>query len=160
MVFPPIHWFMGIQGAGGIISDIMFLAKKEFDGKLKTAEGTLSVAGDLATLTASSGKDMYLAKAYVSATTENADTAAEVSVTIELKVNGVIKGTWRAQITDRKLTNESRASSSVNYQFAMTGIKVAATQIIKLEVIQVGALIEANGELVCFEETTGETPVI
>ncbi len=138
------------------LSDIEFLAKKEFDGKLRTAKGTLSATGDLATITANSGKDMYLAKAKVSARIE--DTAKNRTVIVELKVNGVIKATWACDLSAQFTT--IGATSSIGYEFVMSGIKVAATQIIKLEVVTLDASVEVNGELVVFEETTGESPVI
>ena len=152
MVFPPTHWFQGLGGRRARLSDIEFLAKKEFDGKLRQNDGTRasSVTGDLATLTANTGKDMYLAKAKISAIMENS-TSADLDV--ELKVNGVIKATWSARldVTDAPITN---------YEFAVTGLKVAATQIIKIEVITINTGMEVNGELVCFEEDTGVDPTI
>lgn len=146
----PIVIFPSIL-AGGIVSDIMFLAKKEFDSKLKTDEGTLSATGDLCTITASSGKDLYLGKAKVSIRMES--NTALAGAIIELKANGVIMATWAAEI-------ELDGDSSNSYEFVISGIKVAATQIIKLEAVTVDADVEVNGELVCFEETTGATPVI
>jgi len=53
-----------ITGAS-TLSDIMFISVKEFGSKLRTTEGTLSATGYLCTLTANTGKDMYLAKAKV-----------------------------------------------------------------------------------------------
>ena len=139
------------------MSDIEFLAKKEFDGKLRTAEGTLTATGDLATITANSGKDMYLAKTKVSVRQTTSDRASR-TVIVELKVNAVIKSTWSCDLNAQSTT--IGATSSIGYEFVLSGVKVAATQIIKLEVITIDADMEVNGELVVFEETTGETPVI
>ena len=159
MVFPPVHWFQGL-GAGVVIrdvGDIEFLSKKEFDGKLVENEGTRTTTGDLATLTASSGKDMYLAKAKVSATT--VAESFDEDIIIELKVNGVIKETWATNLN--RTSGGVGKSAADEYEFATSGIKVAATQIIKLEVVTITATsVQANGVIVCFEETTGETPVI
>ena len=62
MVFPIIQFIL--QAAGLTIeeedemSDIQFLAVKEFDGKLVHAEVNQASTGDGATLTAASGKDL------------------------------------------------------------------------------------------------------
>ena len=138
------------------LSDIEFLMKKEFDSKLRTAEGTLSVTGDLATLTANSGKDMYLAKAKVSARSETTNTSNDVAI-VELKVNGAVKATWVCQLN---VTSSGAGTTNPSYEFVVSGLKVAATEIIKLEVISLNANVEVSGELVVVEETTGESPVI
>ena len=157
MVNPPIHPMSGLTAVvEKTLSDIEFLAKKEFDGKLKTNEGTLSVTGDLATLTASAGKDLYLAKAKVSVRLE-ANAVTEFSI-VELKVNGVIKATWGVSLYGINIA--SAGSSSQNHEFVVSGLKVAATQVIKLEAVLVGPNTEVNGELVCFEEPTGGDPTI
>jgi len=157
MVFP---WISFLQERKKRLSDIEYLAIKEFDGKLRTTEGTLSVTGDLATLTANSGKDMYLAKAKVNCRLENTNAGSEIAV-IELKagVSGseVVKATWACQLN---AGTGGEGTSETSYEFVVSGIKVAASQIIKLEVITLDTLIEANGELVVFEETTGESPAV
>ena len=66
--------------SGATMSDIMFLAKKEFDGKLRQNDGTRTTAGDLATLTATTGKDMYLAYAKVNIF----DNASNFSITLSI----------------------------------------------------------------------------
>ena len=158
MVYPPVHPFSSLTIlVKKTLSDIEFLAKKEFDGKLRTAEGTLTATGDLATITANSGKDMYLAKTKVSVRQTTSDRNSR-TVIVELKVNAVIKSTWSCDLNAQSTT--IGATSSIGYEFVLSGVKVAATQIIKLEVITIDADMEVNGELVVFEETTGETPVI
>ena len=157
MVFPPIHWFQGIKGKRGRLSDIEFLAKKEFDGKLVKNEGFLSTTGDLATLTASSGKDMYIARAKVIVYINISTSAGSVADEIVLKINNVIVETAKATI------EASTGGSGVNtfaYEFKNIGHKVAATQIIKLQVITLDTQTDVEGFIECFEETTGETPVI
>ena len=47
------------------LSDVLVLAVKEFLGKTKYDEGAATSTGDVATLTASTGKDMYFAKGQV-----------------------------------------------------------------------------------------------
>ena len=152
-------WSLFLKERRKRLSDIEYLAIKEFDGKLTTGEGTLTVTGDLVTITAAVGKDMYLAKAKVSVRLETiSGVTSNKQVIIELKANGVIKGTWAAVLhTD---IDDVGGDSNATYEFAIAGIKVAATEIIKLEVVTLGTLIEANGELVVFEEDTGATPAV
>lgn len=153
MVRPPIHWMQGLSPAvvKKTLSDIEFLAKKEFDGKLVTDEGTRTTTGDIATLTANTGKDMYLAKAKFSIETTNTGIQRAI---VELKVNAVIKATASVIL-------QAGAGTTVeSYEFITSGLKVIATQIIKIEAITLQTGLTINGELVCFEETTGETPVI
>ena len=148
MVFPWISFLK--EGGKKRLSDIEYLAIKEFDGKLRNAKGAnRTTTGDLATLTANSGKDMYLAVAKASC-----DFSGNGSATLVLKVNGTIEGTWRVEtMTNATLENP-------HYEFALKGVKVAATQIIKLEVTVADVDLAISGELVCFEETTGESPQI
>ena len=161
MVFPWIHFPTILpKGGAATLSDIMFLAVKEYNGggtsKLFTDEGTLSATGDLASITASSGKDLYLAKAKVSARHETGATGTATGI-VELKANGTIVATWAARL---HIPTGTSANSVAEYEFAVSGIKVAATEIIKLEAVTVDANLEVNGELVCWEETTGADPAI
>jgi len=162
MVFP---WIPFLKERKKRLSDIEFLAIKEFDGKLKTNtnikdDGT---TGDLATLTAAAGKDMYLAKAKVIGRIDALNTVAPKVIEVVLKANAVIK--------DRCYFNATAGSSGgggaskggngeLQYEFQVQGIKVAATQIIKLEVIASDAIVDLTGTLVCFEETTGDPPQV
>jgi len=152
MVFPPIHWFQGLGGKRRL-SDIEFLAKKDFDGKIRSVEGFLSAAGDLATLTATSGKDMYLARAGVVFVLNN-PTGSVTLDEVVLKMNGTI-------IETVKFTSHGASKTgTLVYEFKNIGQKVAATQIIKIEVITLDPETDVEGFIEVFEETTGETPVI
>jgi len=164
MVYPPIHWFQGIRGRKRV-GDIEFLCKKEFGGKLRTGEGTLSATGDLVKITANSGKDMYLAKAKVSARTEDA-TSGPLTVIVELQAgaNGseTTKATWACEVSGMATGAQTAGSgsSTATYEFAVSGIKVAATEVIQLEATTVDVDVEVSGEIVVFEETTGADPTI
>jgi len=153
------RWIHALFGRKKRLSDIEYLSIKEFDGKLVENEKFLSATGDLATLTASSGKDMYLASAKVVffANTQNASAATADEVV--LKVNDVIKETvkfsWGAN-----LGNATGGDLVFDYEFKNIGQKVAATQVIKLEVITLDADTDVEGYIQCFEETTGESPQI
>ncbi len=151
MVFPWIPFLK--QKAGGKLSDIEFLAIKEFDSKLRYAEGHIAAAGDLATLTANTGKDMYLATAKCTIYT-NPTSGFSAGDQVVIKANGTIIET----------TNYSQLSAVGNavftYEFKNIGHKVLAGQIIKMEVITLDTDTEVDGYIECFEETTGETPQV
>ena len=156
-MIPWISFLTILPSAGGaeqhlLMSDILFLAVKEHAGKIRENEGTRTTTGDLATLTATSGKDMYLAKAKINV---EATGLSNGTISVELKVKGVIKDTYDADLNHG--TNPDSGNSADNYEFNMTALKVAATQIIKLEVISISE-VAVNGSILCFEETTGESP--
>lgn len=157
----PIVIFPSILATGGAstLSDIMFLAKKEFDGKLKKNEGFLSAAGDLATLTASSGKDLYIARAKCVFYSNTGVLANATADSVVLKINGVIIETatisWAADAG-----NGRDGVIAWSYSFENIGHKVAATQVIKLEVITLDADTDVEGFIECWEETTGVDPSI
>lgn len=140
--------------------DIAFLAKKEFDGKLRENEGSRSTIGTLATLTATSGKDMYLAKAKVNVfqNSNTAPTTVSANITIELQANGIVQETYQTILPWD--TNPTFSPPNANYEFVISGIKVSATQVIKLEVTAIGVDVDVEGVITCFEETTGEDPSV
>jgi len=151
-------WLVFLKRAGKRLSDIEYLAIKEFDSKLVENESTqgTGATGDLGTLTASSGKDMYLASAKCSF---QAATNAGGKAQVELKVNGVIKETAVLHVVSSSGTANGKGSQSMEYEFKNIGQKVAATQIIKLEVISnTTAIVE--GYVQCFEEDTGASPAV
>jgi len=157
VVFP---WIPFLFGRRKRLSDIEFLSIKEFDGKLVTDEGGRTTVGDIATLTANSGKDLYLAKAKVSIFFQTTDNIPR-TFTIDLKVNGVTKATWTHEALNSVQAGSERTTDlNGQYEFPIIGLKVAATQIIKLELITIDTAGGVEGQLICFEETTGESPQI
>ena len=58
------------------------------------------------------------------------------------------------------VANQGGSTSSENYEFVVSGIKVTTGQVIVLEVTSIGTNASASGELVVFEETTGVDPTI
>lgn len=156
MVGPWIAFIPQLVSVRRRLSDIEYLSIKEFEGKLVTNTGQKAdgTTGDLATLTASSGKDMYLAKAQASIRFDA--TTALILGEIVLKVNGVIKDRWEwggVLNTETGLVEDS-------HNFTIVGLKVTTGQIIKLEVISSDADVDINGTIECFEETTGTSPKI
>ncbi len=159
MVFPPVHPFSGLEGVvKKKLSDIEFLAKKEFDGKLvtNTDEQADGGTGNTATLTASSGKDLYLAKAKVSVRVDAFTGLIQGEIT--LVANSVVKDRW--EFSAHFDTSDGGATLVMDHEFAVQGIKVAATQTIVIDVIASNVDFDILGTLIGFEETTGETPVI
>jgi len=152
---PWVTSFFPKKGGKRKVSDIEFLSIKEKEGKLKKNEGSLVSAGDLATLTASAGKDMYLARAKCNIHLDGTNTVA-IGDEIVLKINGVIVETYK---TTHGMATAADGSGQI-YEFKNIGHKVLASEIIKLEVITLDTQSEAEGFIECFEETTGESPQI
>lgn len=154
MVFP---WIPFLFGRRKRLSDIEYLSIKEFDGKLRKNESNKTTTGDLATLTATSGKDMYIARAKCNFYAETLSNATGNGV-VELKINGVVVETARfAYGVD---TSQSGGTFAKDYEFKNVGHKVAATQIIKLEVTVLDVDVAVEGFIECFEEATAESPQI
>jgi len=99
---------------------------------------------------------MYLARAKCTVTPNagNDDNSGEMV----LKVNGVIFETTKWRIKGSTSTGDTGQKAHV-YEFVNVGQKVAATQIIKLEVIS-NTLSVCEGFLSCFEEDTGASPAV
>jgi len=155
MVGPWIHALFGRRKR---LSDIEYLAIKDNDGKRVDADAEVSIADsgtetDIVTVTANSGKDMYLGGAKMNfATTVG---SGSTDVTFRLFVNGVEleKFVFRA----KALGLEG------SFEFLTKGVKVAATQIIKLTGQNSDATsktVAYYGKLILFEETTGESPQV
>jgi len=125
-------------------SDVSFLMKKEFAGEIVTNEGQRTAVGDVATLTASAGKDMYLATAKISGYE-----ATSGDTKVELKINGTVIETFF-----------QNGVHSFDYQFRNIGQKVAAGEIIKIEWITEGSGGLVEGYIECVEVDTGVDPTL
>ena len=132
------------------LGDIAFLSKKSFQGKIVSKEGFLTVTGDLATLTASGGKDMYLARAQITwfSNTTNPSAVADECV---LRINGTIIETSKSSL-------DGDSMQGLVYEFKNIGHKVLTTEIIKLEVITLDTETDIEGFIECYEEDTGADP--
>ena len=154
-------WIHALWKRGRKLSDIEYLSIKEFDGKLVTNTGQQAdgATGNTATLTASSGKDLYLAKASV---TLRAD-AAQAGVPlfeVTLVANGVIVDRCEATYQANSSNGPPFTPVNLKYDFTVQGIKVAATQTIVIDVVTSDASVDISGTLVGFEEITGDNPAI
>jgi len=139
-------------------SDVAFLMKKEFESALVSDEGFLSAIGDLASLTASAGKTMYLASAKITYfSNTNLNTGAVGNCQVVLKINDVIIET--TNFSTGVASGSGVGGDPVNvYEFKNIGRSVAATEIIKLEVISLDAAIDVEGFIECVEVDTGVDP--
>lgn len=148
-------------GGAKDMGDLEYLSIKEFGGKLRTAKGSNSATGDLATLTANTGKDMYIARAKCVFYTDN-DTGFSNSVgdKVVLKLNGSIIETSAFTAFNDPGNGDASGNSVINYEFKNMGHFVLAGQIIKLEVTVLDANTSVEGFISCFEENTGTTPAV
>lgn len=150
-------WLVFLKESGKRLSDIEYLAIQEFNGNLVTNTGQQADGGtgNTATLTASSGKDLYLAKAQV---TIRLDLASAILLPeITLVANSVIKDRWEPSVLDEGGTG-SAGMISQTHDFAVQGIKVAATQTIVIDVVSSDVDIDITGTLVGIEVATGASP--
>lgn len=131
------------------LSDIEFLAIKEFDGKLVTNENTRTTIGTLCTLTAQAGKDMYIARAGFTGTGGSSSS----KVKIELQADGVVLET--ALLT----VDANSGENPLDFKFSNIGYKVATSQIIKLEIVSITSTT-VEGFVECWEEYTNATPQV
>lgn len=124
--------FVALAG-GGVSGDLAFQLQKDFAGELITVEGTLGAAGDLVSITAAAGKDIYISKANIvprRITVAN----AQANCLSELKANAIIKETKSASAPSG--TTTTSMMGTIYLPFAWVG-KVAETEIIKIELITV-----------------------
>jgi len=143
----------------GKLSDIEFLAIKEFDTKLvkNTDVQDDGGTGNCATLTASSGKDLYLAKAKVTVRMDAESLLILGEIT--LVADGVIVDRWYFSGVSLQ-AGVGSSSGIIQHEFIIAGIKVAATKTIVIDVVTSDADFDIQGTLLGFEETTGDSPQI
>lgn len=140
------------------LSDIEYLSIKEFDGKRVDVDTETTVSNtltetDIATQTATTGKDMYLARAKLSLIA-TAGTGSNFPMEYRLYANGV----EIEKIEDQVLLTGADSGAT----FTTQGVKVAAGQIIKMTLKhQISTrTVRVNAKLELWEETTGESPAV
>lgn len=141
------------EGAGDEMGDLEYLAIKEFEGKLRTDRGSLSIASTLTALTATAGKDMYIGKAKV-VFTNNGTGGTNSLNQVELQLNGSA-----IEIVTQSITT-SVDGFNFEYEFKDMGHKVLAGQVIRLQVTTLGTTVDVVGFIECWEEDTGASPQI
>ena len=134
--------------------DMKYILQASFDGRLKSDEGFLSATGDLCTLTAASGKDLYLTTAKVVLFTNSSSSVAALADEVVLKVNGVVVETTKHSW----ISGTQTGTATLDYEFRNIGHKVDATQILKLEVITLDVDTDVEGFIQAIEVPDGENP--
>ena len=154
------------KGEGDEMSDIQYLAIKEFKTKRVDVDGTLSlnnnsVETDLATQTASAGKDMYLGEASISGRVTNEAGGNIGTVTYRLFANAVEIDKFVIE-DPRKDSSSGQRYGNWEHTFLTKSVKVIATQVIKITAQNQAAGINRTtiqqGKLLLWEENTGATP--
>jgi len=143
---------MDIQDIGVNIGGVVLAAS--FDGRLKSDEGFLSATGDLCTLTASAGKDLYITGAKITfyGNTNSIISTADVA---ELKLNDIVKETSPSSIAGQTTSSGTAIHS---YEFKNLFHKITPAQIMKLEVTALSASADVEGFIQAIEVPTGEDP--
>ena len=147
-------WLVFLKQSGKRLSDIEYLAIKEFGGKRVDADNqqtlTTATETDTATQTASAGKDMYLGGATVMFSKSSSGSNI---LTMRLYINGVVVELIR---------KVAAVSGDIGFfNFLAKGNKVAATQIIKVTVDSNATdSIFWGAKLTLFEEDTGASPAV
>ena len=141
------------------VSDIEFLAVKEFDGKLVHNKNERDSTGDGAILTATAAHDLYLAEAKVMFSVPGTTSVAG-EARAELFINGTAEDEVYVKFTGQISGGSGGGVWSINHKFALKGRKVLATQIIKIVVTEISTSIRCNSTLIGFEELTGVDPRI
>jgi len=153
-MLPWIAFLPKLLARGRKLSELESRSIKEVDTKRVDVDVSTSLAStsetDLATQTASTGKDMYLAEARVSWSKGSTGTP---DINIRLFVNGVQK--------EEKEWEEIVQNDEDTYTFLTKGVKVTTGQIIKITAQSSSTdAIAFESKLLLWEETTSATPQI
>lgn len=149
-MLPWIAYLELLIAGGDDLGDRLDILIKAFEGKTRNAKGVLGTGatGDVATITASGGKDMYLVVAEGSLS--NLDVGS-LNI-INLVINGAIVETL-------EFTLSSTSQTAVTYKFNFSG-KVATGQIIKITRTTASGATSIRANIEVFEENTGVSPQI
>jgi len=137
-----------------LMSDILFMSVKEHAAKKVSATGTASTVTNVCTLTASSGKDLYLASAQFTAKSTSSGVGA--AVVVVLKLNGSTVETHDIKLAG---TSDSEGEFNKTIKFNHKGDKVTTTQTITIDITSV-TTVTVNGQIEGFEEDTGVSPFV
>ena len=152
-------WIPFLSPRGGRkLSDIEYLAIKEFGSKLveNTDVQNDGGTGMCATLTAASGKDLYLASAKVSIRFDTASTIIVGEITL-LQNSTVVDRFYFSGSADG---GQGGTTGELQHEFTWKGGKVAATEKFEIDVVASNADFDIQGTLVGIQEATGESPAI
>ena len=151
-----------VSDVGGVLSETAFLAKQEFESthNLRDNTGTKvnGAIGTLATLTANTGKDMYLIAAWVTIKQDTKSSDPEQFEAV-LKIDGIIEDRlYLSTMSTFRPSGEGGGSSSKQGKFILKGVKVTTGKVIKIQVITSDTVLDAAGTLSCFEVPSGTDP--
>ena len=149
-----LEWVDSSGGGSTSMGDLSLLLLKEFEGKLLFSRSTRTTVGTLGSITASTGKDLYIVSAKITLFLDTIP--GEGLSTIFLQINGVVVEILRAKMI---VSSGSASASTYSYEFKSMGHKVTAGQTINIQVSVIDADITAEGMIQCFEEDTGVSPV-
>ncbi len=165
-------WLVHLVGKGRRLSDIEYLAIKEFDSKLFTEiSSEFTTNAVQITRTIANGKDFYLAKAslypvvntVVAAINGGAGTTAvNRRADVEIKYDGtVIDVLTHDQETGQDDANhQGAAGASGKYETTMAGKKLVGDGVKKLELTSTNTSGTFRCSVVGFEETSGASPAV
>jgi len=140
------------------MGDIEYILKNNFNRNLKYDTASRSTTGDLATLTAGVGKDMYLIFAQINVT-RTALIDSYQTGSVALSVNDVTEGFAVYAVAGSASSNSSDGTAQIFMQYKFPiGFKVSAGQTIRLRVTNAGASLDVSSEIQCIEVNEGESP--
>ena len=105
-------WIHALFERGRRVSDIEFMSVKQFEGKLKKAEGSATGTGTIVSITPATGKTFYLAGAHVQ----------------QVATGAVAAYSWHAE-----LKNDTTVVDNVGAQGSATTTLTALPQIFQLK---------------------------
>lgn len=164
----PWSWFTPklLTEAKRKVSNLEFLALQEFTAAHALRDNTGvkddGATGDMGTLTANTGKDMYLIEAWVTLRQDVIDALPKLFEAV-LRINGTIRD--RLYLHGMNTSTDSGGNAGggngkMQGKFILKGVQVLAGEIIKIEVITSDADLDATGTVSCWEQDTGTTPQI
>jgi len=147
------------------MGDIEYLSIKSFGGKMRDptdanptiAEGSTVLVGTLASITANTGKDLYLAGASITSTGATTSNPFIVELQAEFST-GVFTPleTFRSNVA---LSTSNTFDST--YHFEIRGVKVTTGLLLRLEITSISGIgTTIAGTIFGFDEATGATPAV
>ena len=135
------------------------IMQASFDGRLKSNEVRRTTIGTGATLTAATGKDLYLTAAKITFALEG-DGLTDTTSLGELQINGIVVESTPVCLSNRHSSASSigAASSVYTYEFRNLAQKVAALQVMKIEVPTLNGNTAIESMIQAVEVPTGENP--
>ena len=132
------------------------IAQASFNGRLKSDSAASSTTGDLCTLTAAAGKDLYLSAAKIIFFLNNQGTGYASVATLQVNGTNVESSYASATALDG---NAAAGDMTIIYEFKNLWHKVTPGQTLKINVATLDAQIDVSGMIQAVEVPTTENPV-